>query len=87
MSKKRSAVDITTAPNFDEGCVWVKIGGMKRTCIAPDVARQMADEMESEANQMKADSTGFEHEEIVADLRRFADQVESGAMGGGDVSE
>ena len=82
----RQAVDITTAPNYDDGCVWVRIGGMKRTCIEPEVARQMADEIESEANQMKADANGqgSEHEELIADLRRFADEVKSGEMGGGD---
>ena len=77
-------VEIAVAPNYDDGCVWVEIPPLDRTCVEPDLARKMADDMESEANRMAAGVNGqeYEHQELIRDLRRFADQVESDPGGG-----
>lgn len=86
MSKKQPGVDITVEPNFDDRCVWVEIPPLDRTCVEPDLARKMANDMESEANRLAAGVSGqeYEHEELIRDLRRFADQVESDQRGDGD---
>ena len=68
--------DITLAPNFRHGCVWVSIGDRPRRCIPPSKARAMADSMEEQFDLEAADADGYEATDLADRLRTIADQVD-----------
>lgn len=67
--------DISLAPNYRDGCVWVTLPD-GRACIPPSKARQMADEMEDQFDLDAADAEGYETTKLAARLRDLADKVE-----------
>ena len=74
--------EVSIAPNYRDGFIWISVGARPRRPLQPDHARQMADRMDEEFG---SDVPDPEDEEAVTDLsdklRELADDVESAAGG------
>lgn len=71
--------DISLAPNYRDGCVWITVGTGPRRCLSPAKARQMADDMEDEFDLTEQDAQGYEATALADKLRTLAGQVEPAA--------
>lgn len=74
-------VDISIAPNYRDGCVWVEMPGMPRRCVTPSKAREIADTFEEDDRVPLDGSDGYESGKFVDKLREFADAVEDAQDG------
>lgn len=68
--------DITLAPNYRDGCVWMTVGNAPRRCIPPSMARDMADQMEAKFDLDAQDAEGYEATDLADRLRKLADDVD-----------
>lgn len=75
-------VDISIAPNYRDGCVWVEMPGHPRKCISPDKAREIARKFAQDDRLPLDGSDGFETGKFVQKMRDMANAVEDAQNGG-----
>lgn len=69
--------DISVAPNYDAGMVWITIGSGRRKMISPAKARAMADRMDDRFGDQYDEMAEQGYDVGLADkLREVADNVE-----------
>lgn len=68
--------DISLAPNYRGGFIWITVGDGPRKPLPPSKARWMADQMEAKFDLDAQDAEGYEATDLTDRLRELADKVE-----------